>query len=225
MQATTTAYISDCTSPGSQAQIFSRFAGVMYLGFSAGPAFGAWLITHPVLARWTGGEGDRSVTSVFWVGIIFSGINFLFMLFVFPESLPAEKRMLAAEEESSTDNKPSAIHSLLSPLAVFLPVRVDIGSGRRKKDWSLTFLALALFGYMLSTVCLLFICAYTPQTHHPHSVKGLFQIKFLYATHMYGWGAEQLSYYISFIGVAMAVWLLVVLPCTSPEQVSYPGWH
>jgi len=51
---------------------------------------------------------------------------------------------------------------------------------------------LALFGYMLST--------------------GLLQIKFLYATHMYGWGAEQLSYYISFLSVAMAAWLLVILP-------------
>lgn len=158
IQATTTAYISDCTSPGSQAHIFSRFAGVMYLGFSAGPAIGAWLIMHPVLAKWTGSEGDRSVTTVFWVAILCSGINFLLMLFVFPESLPVEKRILLNEEDPSPDSKSrtSTINSFLSPLAVFLPVRVDIGNGRRKKDWSLTLLAAALFGYMLSTVNLFF---------------------------------------------------------------------
>src|SRR5690606_1137394 len=49
LQSATSAYISDCTSPGSRAQIFSRFTGVFYLGFSAGPAIAAWVIRHPEL--------------------------------------------------------------------------------------------------------------------------------------------------------------------------------
>lgn len=40
----------------------------------------------------------------------------------------------------------------------------------------------------------------------------MFQIKYLYATHTYGWGAEQLSYYISFMGAGRALWLLCGLP-------------
>ena len=46
--------------------------------------------------------------------------------------------------------------------------------------------------------------------------KGVSQLKYLYAEHTYGWGAEQLSYYISFLGGARALFLLFVLPCQSP---------
>jgi hypothetical protein len=46
------------------------------------------------------------------------------------------------------------ISRLLSPLAVFLPVMVPdpSGLGRKRRDWSLTLLAGALFAHMLSTV-------------------------------------------------------------------------
>jgi hypothetical protein len=38
-------------------------------------------------------------------------------------------------------------------------------------------------------------------------------MKYLYAGHVYAWGAEQLSYYISFLGGARAIFLLFLLPC------------
>lgn len=40
-------------------------------------------------------------------------------------------------------------------------------------------------------------------------------MKYLYAEHVYEWGAETLSYYISFIGGARAGFLLFLLPGTS----------
>jgi hypothetical protein len=43
--------------------------------------------------------------------------------------------------------------------------------------------------------------------------SGIFQIKYLYAEHVYDWAAEQLSYYISFMGACRASYLLVFLPC------------
>jgi hypothetical protein len=42
--------------------------------------------------------------------------------------------------------------------------------------------------------------------------SGIFQIKYLYAEHVYDWAAEQLSYYISFMGACRASYLLVFLP-------------
>ena len=93
LQSGTSAYLSDCTSSGSRAYIFSRFAGVVYLGFSIGPVIGGWLIRHPL--AWTGGSsipGRQSVTSVFWVAMSCSFINLLLITFVFPESLDKEKR-------------------------------------------------------------------------------------------------------------------------------------
>lgn len=41
----------------------------------------------------------------------------------------------------------------------------------------------------------------------------MYQLKYLYAGHVYGWGAETLSYYISYLGGIRAIWLLVLLPC------------
>jgi MFS family permease len=167
LQSATTAYISDCTSDGSRAQIFSRFTGVFYLGLSAGPAIGAFLIKHPwPFMNKVDAHPIQSVTSVFWVAIFCSGINVFLTAFVFPESLPKEKRAVkpgairdSNEEDSSEDKQTSdwigvgVIKGFLSPLALFLPEVVRGTSGKKRKDWSLTLLALALFGYMLSMVC------------------------------------------------------------------------
>lgn len=44
-------------------------------------------------------------------------------------------------------------------------------------------------------------------------MQGLYQIKYLYGSHIYSWGPEQLSYYISFMGGGRALFLLIVFPC------------
>jgi Major Facilitator Superfamily len=172
LQSATTSYISDCTSDGSRAQIFSRFTGVFYIGLSVGPAIGAFLIKHPFmpLVGRANLHPIQNVTSVFWTAIFCSFINLLLTTFVFPESLPKEKRQGTAvvARDAEGDDSPEShdkrdrdwvglgiIKGFLSPLAIFLPKVVQGVEGRGKKDWSLTFLALALFGYMLSTVCLI----------------------------------------------------------------------
>lgn len=48
--------------------------------------------------------------------------------------------------------KGGIVRGFLSPLALFLPTVVVTSNGRKRNDWSLTLLAAALFGYMLSTV-------------------------------------------------------------------------
>jgi hypothetical protein len=48
-QAVISAYISYCTSDGSRAHIFSRFARASYSGFGLGPILGISLIRHPLL--------------------------------------------------------------------------------------------------------------------------------------------------------------------------------
>jgi len=180
LQSATTSYISDCTSDGSRAQIFSRFTGVFYVGLSVGPAIGAFLIKHPFIP-FVGSPNMhpiQNVTSVFWTAIICSLINLLLTTFVFPEYLPKEKRQATTinivAQDAEGDESPEShnkrtrdwvglgiIKGFLSPLAIFLPKTVQGVEGRGKKDWSLTFLALALFGYMLSTVCLKKLCVIT----------------------------------------------------------------
>ncbi|KAJ6612128.1 major facilitator superfamily domain-containing protein [Mycena sp. CBHHK59/15] len=224
LQSGTSAYISDCTSSGSRAAVFSRFTGVSFLGFALGPLIGRWLIQHPIAfltsAPHRGQRDGQSVMSVFWVAVCCSFINLCLVLFVFPESVTQEQRDLAsgrsikgkgrgnrasegtatpddtdeqAVEEAELPRKTGIIRAFLGPLAIFLPTPIFIdGSSRKRKDWSLTLLACAMFGYMLSA--------------------GLYQIKYLYGTHVYSWGPAQLSMYISFMGGGRALFLLFVFP-------------
>ncbi|KAJ7179642.1 major facilitator superfamily-domain-containing protein [Mycena filopes] len=218
LQANTSAYISDCTSSGSRAKTFSRFTGVSFLGFSLGPLIGGWIIRHPIaflsgapLPGQGPGQG-QSVTSVFCIAAMGSFLNFCLMLFIIPESVTREKRdrasravpeiaVVSAEGGVNSDGTrkraiafvPRIVKDFFSPLAIFLPVPIYIdGSTRKRKDWSLTLLACALFGYLLSA--------------------GLYQIKYLYGSLVYSWGPEQLSYYVSFMGGGRALFLLFVFP-------------
>lgn len=205
LQGATTAYVSDCTSDGSRSHIFSRFTGMFYLGFAAGPAIGAFLIRHPLFSSLFNSDTAHpipSVTNVFWVAICCNAVNLLLVAFVFPESLSEEKKRAAREKNAAKKATDVAagksggmigfFRDFLKPLAIFLPKKSELPGGKTRTNWDLTFLACALFGYFLST--------------------GIWQIKYLYAGHVYGWGAEQLSYYISFAGGARAVNLLLIMP-------------
>ncbi|KAJ7723459.1 major facilitator superfamily domain-containing protein [Mycena maculata] len=217
LHSATSAYISDCTSSGSRASVFSRFTGVTFLGFSLGPIIGGWLIRHPIglFAGAPHPGQSQSVTSVFCVAALGSFVNVCLMLFVYPESVSKEKRDLASghskgkgplrtseavaagtqdTESLVTDRIGTRIlRGLLTPLAFFFPVPIYIkGSTRKRRDWSLTLVATAMFGYMLSA--------------------GLYQIKYLYGSHVYDWGPEQLSYYISAMGGGRALFLLFLFP-------------
>ncbi|RDX44016.1 hypothetical protein OH76DRAFT_1541666 [Lentinus brumalis] len=206
LQAATSAYISDCTSDGSRAHIFSRFTGMFFLGFAVGPTIGAFLIKHPFIPIFSPAigvhNGAPTVTSVFYVGASASFINLMLAIFLFPESVHKKRaKMAAAQPLGPAISSPAAeaesvqqgiVSRFISPLALFLPKSVHGPNGSKHTDWSMTLLAMVLFGYLLST--------------------GIFQIKYLYAEHVYGWGAEQLSYYISTMGFARALYLLFLLP-------------
>ncbi|KAF8520258.1 MFS general substrate transporter [Hysterangium stoloniferum] len=193
LQGAIHAYLSDCTSQGSRARIFSRFTGALYIGFAVGPEIAALILRR-----------THVTTFVFYVSAICAAINFFLVLFVFPESLNAEARarnIKAADElnvrarQDAADktglwrSTKFAVQTFISPLEVFAPVQRLHGRG---KDWSLTLLAIAYFCFHLST--------------------GLFQIKYLYAKHAFKWDAEMLSYYITTAGSIRALFLLFILP-------------
>ena len=168
LQAATSAYISDCTSDGSRSHIFSRFTGVFYLGFAIGPTIGAFLIRHPFIPVFSPAigvhNGAPTVTSVFYVAATSSFVNLLLVLFLFPESLAKKKSKLAAANATNDSvarpadplaadvPNSSFVTRFLSPFAVFLPKTIDGPNGNKYKDWNMTFLAIVLFGHLLSLV-------------------------------------------------------------------------
>ncbi|KAI9510741.1 MFS general substrate transporter [Russula earlei] len=197
LQAAISAYISDCTSDGSRAHIFSRFLGVSYLGLSLGPTLGAFLIRHPFLQTQSFGQKHgqmHSVTAAFWAAILCSAINFILTLLIVPESLDKAKRFAPPKVDDpvhATQKKSGLRKRLLAPLTVFAPRRRFV-NGRMEEDWSMCWLATGVF--------LLFLAS------------GVFQLKYLYAEHVFRWDAEQMGYYVSFIGAVRALHGLLLMP-------------
>jgi DHA1 family tetracycline resistance protein-like MFS transporter len=73
------AYIADVSTPEKRAQSFGMMGAAFGLGFIIGPAIGGLL-------------GELGPRAPFFVAAALGGLNFLYGLFVLPESLPAEKR-------------------------------------------------------------------------------------------------------------------------------------
>lgn len=154
LQAAFNAYISDVTPVGtSRAKIFSRFLGITFVGLAAGPTLGSVLPFNP-----------------FWISITIGFSNLLLLLLFLPESLSKEQRdVLAASRALTDDQKPvlegrgplrsihgyavATVRGVLEPMKILLPrKRVGQGQAVAGEDWSLTFLAMSLFLYLLAVV-------------------------------------------------------------------------
>lgn len=92
-QATVNAYLSDCTSSGSRARVFSILGGIMFGGLALGPVFGSFLI------RQTG-----SVLAPFYGALVMHLLYVLVAGFIFPESL-SKTRQYAARARHAEDKK------------------------------------------------------------------------------------------------------------------------
>ncbi|HKU41379.1 MAG TPA: TCR/Tet family MFS transporter [Polyangiales bacterium] len=73
------AYVADVTPPERRAQSFGLVQGAFGMGFVLGPALGGLL-------------GELGLRAPFFAAAGLAGLNFLYGLFVLPESLPKERR-------------------------------------------------------------------------------------------------------------------------------------
>jgi DHA1 family tetracycline resistance protein-like MFS transporter len=76
---TANAYIADVTEPAKRAQAYGMIGAAFGLGFIIGPAIGGHL-------------GEVNVRLPFWFAAGLALLNFVYGLFVLPESLPVERR-------------------------------------------------------------------------------------------------------------------------------------
>src|SRR5271167_3769951 len=81
--STAFAYITDITLPAERAKKFGMLGAAFGVGFVVGPAVGGLL-------------GQYNLRAPFWAAAVLSLANFLYGLFVLPESLPKEKRAKSA---------------------------------------------------------------------------------------------------------------------------------
>jgi len=81
--STAFAYITDISAPAERAKRFGMLGAAFGVGFVVGPALGGLL-------------GQHSLRAPFWAAAALSLANFLYGMFVLPESLPTEKRAKSA---------------------------------------------------------------------------------------------------------------------------------
>ncbi|KAJ6572082.1 major facilitator superfamily domain-containing protein [Mycena capillaripes] len=186
------AYLSDITTADKRAGVFSFVLGTYLLGIGIGPIWGSFIIrtTHNLL-------------SVFYLAAALRCIHALLIWLVLPESLTTMKMQRASlrhQENSSPSDQPTlwrrvqSLFFFLKPLSILLPEKiVDENSAKfGRRDWNLTFLALAFGAMFLAASSLL--------------------NQFLYALLTFDWDAEYLGYCISSIGIARATFLILILP-------------
>ncbi|KAJ8503024.1 hypothetical protein ONZ45_g11222 [Pleurotus djamor] len=181
------AYTSDCTAHGSRSKIFSTIQGLVFVGLATGPWVGSILLR--IL------KPKDSMSFMFYLSIIFYMAILTFVALILPESL--HKKHSDEAEPQPTIRSPEQfkllvirfIKTFFSPITMFRP---NSFGPRRRKDWNMTLVGCALFLYVLSS--------------------GVYQVKYLYAKHIYSWTAEQLGFYMSLLWVIRALNLLVFLP-------------
>jgi DHA1 family tetracycline resistance protein-like MFS transporter len=76
---TANAYIADITPPEERAQSFGMIGAAFGVGFVIGPALGGWL-------------GGVDLRLPFWVAAVLAFVNFVYGVFVLPESLAPDRR-------------------------------------------------------------------------------------------------------------------------------------
>jgi len=155
---------------------------VSYVGFTLGPALGAFLIRHPLPQIQSFGRQHRempSVAAAFWAAILFSTVNLILSLLVIPESLDKVKLRAAQKAGGPVPpmrNKASLKEKLL-PLAVFAPRKIVV-NGRRREDWSMLWLALAVILLYLAGVrnwsVLEILKSNTPFSHRASSKSNIY---------------------------------------------------
>ena|SRR5436190_9088571 len=93
--STANAYVADVTEPKDRAKAFGWMGSAFSFGFLLGPVFGGFLageFMHGYLTA-HGYDGDLALRLPFLVAAGLTAINWLYGLFVLPESLPPEKRV------------------------------------------------------------------------------------------------------------------------------------
>ncbi len=153
INGTVHAYIADCTPPALRSGIFSLNLGLLFTGVAIGPLLGGLLI------RFT-----KNFIIVFYISAIIHVTYALLVWFIIPESLSKADMLDARARHKVANEEYLAAHahggvavffkrmfSFLTPLAIFLPVRVDDGKPGKgqKRDWNLLFIVMS-YGFVVS---------------------------------------------------------------------------
>ncbi|HVN02652.1 MAG TPA: TCR/Tet family MFS transporter [Caulobacteraceae bacterium] len=152
--STANAYVADISTPSNRAKNFGWMGAAFSVGFLFGPALGAELATHAVHL---GALTLSPLRTPFLVAAGLCVLNWLYGLFVLPESLPPERRMRSfdwrranpigslAMLRSHRDLLPLAMLYFLGMLAQQVLPNVFVLYTQLRYHWDLRFLGVTFF--------------------------------------------------------------------------------
>lgn len=150
--------LSSLLTPPS-AKLFSRFMGILYIGFAVGPSIASVVLRQTV---------SKNLTPLFFMSACSYALSLFFILLVVPESLHSADKPRTEQGPAQTSNSEHNTSNstilapwrrFVAPVAAFRPRRV----GALHKDYTLTIIAVSYFIYLMSLA--------------------LYQLKYLYAEH------------------------------------------
>lgn len=187
------AYIADTSDSSSRSVLYAFGQGFLFFGFAVGPLMGGFVI------HLTG-----TTLSVFFLATALHLFYLFFIIFFLPESLTVASARTARSryemDKQRSTNIPvfsrvsNSVARFFDALGILLP-RDTVGGGplgRRKKDWSLLFLAIS-YGMAANFLALM-------------------PFVFQYVTSTFGWTSEATNYYFASASVTHALVLAVLLP-------------
>ncbi|KAI0748590.1 MFS general substrate transporter [Daedaleopsis nitida] len=186
------AYISDCTDPTTRLRAFSQLMGLLFVGMSVGPLLSGYIM------RTTG-----ELLPVFYITTAIDAAVSLTVWFVLPESMPsaemqrhraARSQRLAALGGGALGwaKRVGSTFDVVSPLSVLLPRKVERQGRKSVLDWSMPILGLAYgFGVLIQAA--------------------IYQ-QIQYASAVFGWSSDVVSYWLGAMHTAKAVYLTVLFP-------------
>lgn len=159
------AYLADCSAPGARSRLFSLGLGLLFVGMAIGPTIGALLIraTGTPLVVFYLATGVHLAYAL-WVWCVVPESLPLSARRVNRKRIEERVRREVEEEREASEEgegerrgkmvrilqvlmKTKRVFAFLSPLSIFAPEEVVAAPGaflgKRRKDWSLTFVALA----------------------------------------------------------------------------------
>ncbi|KAJ9110259.1 hypothetical protein QFC19_001662 [Naganishia cerealis] len=241
IQATNNAYLSDTTPDGSRAKVFSRFGGILMIGFSIGPVIGSSLI-----------KATGDILSVFYVSATLSSVFVIFVIFILPESLSSEARhalgrvakakalreaRLEQEERDWEDNgspeEPNeGMDANASGWSRISGVTTASTRSRRRMTGKLRRLRKRMFSFLAPLSMFLprdkvdtdglsrkkssrkdwNLTFLIMSSFCMSTLMALLQLKGQFVIYSYGWTSTELGPYMTLMGVCRALVLVVLLP-------------
>ncbi|KAJ9117577.1 hypothetical protein QFC22_004427 [Naganishia vaughanmartiniae] len=241
IQATNNAYLSDTTPDGSRAKVFSRFGGILMIGFSLGPVIGSSLI-----------KATGDILSVFYVSATLSSVFALFVIFILPESLSSEARHALGrvakakalrearleqeerdwEDNGSTEEPDDGADANASGWSRMSGVTTTSTRSRRQLQGRLRRLRRRLFSFLAPLAMFLpkdrvgsdglsqkgssgkdwNLTFLILSSFCMSTLMALMQLKGQYLIYSYGWTSTELGPYMTLMGVCRALVLVVLLP-------------